>query len=108
MKIEEKEPVELTPEEEREQAQEDRSAYRSLLRNPGWQLLEQLLLAQTEMRKTREESLDLVEDDKAFRELLALRHERRTLELVLQLPTLIIEELTEELEEDESGNSHGG
>lgn len=85
-----------------EEAVEERQALKSMFKSAGWETYSNILQGQLDTRDQLDETMDLVSDPLALQKLIELRAEARMLELILRLPELLIEDLTEEIDEQRS------
>lgn len=90
-----------------EELQDRRQTLRDLVRSPAWKEYKQILEGQIQTRLAQDKAMDLVREESALAKLIELRAERRMLQLALDLPEAIINDLTIDIEEetDAPGNT---
>jgi hypothetical protein len=98
----------LDHEESLEDLVDRRQMYRDLQRSAGWEEFARFIGDQITVRKNQDLSFDLTSDPLALNKLIEIRAERRALQMALDLPKVIIDNLTEDIEyesrSDESGS----
>lgn len=85
--------------DEEEELLSRRQSLKDLTLSAGWGILVDLANEQIEHRKTQELAFD-IEGPEALFELAKLKAERRALTLFINLPEVMIENITQDLEED--------
>jgi hypothetical protein len=88
----------LDAEESLEDLIDRRQMYRDLQRSLGWAEFAKFIEGQIAVRKQQDLAFDIISDPLALNKLIELRAERRALQMALDLPRVIIDNLTEDIE----------